>query len=164
MRRGRWAAVAAALLLVTTVVGAGLWNSERLAEQEARASLEAVSAAQERAEEELAMLSSIMSSEDAEHLVLPAEGGGALQLMYSRDREAMVVQAAGLPTLPADETYQLWMIDESGPASAGLLGDPATPVMHEGSLPEGVALGLTIEPAGGSEQPTMAPIASGVLS
>ncbi|HEX7353103.1 anti-sigma factor domain-containing protein [Brachybacterium sp.] len=165
VRRSRWAAIAAGALLVTTIVGAGLWNSERVAEQEARASLEAMASQQAESGQEQAMLSTILSSDDAAHLVVPSQEGGALQLMYSRDQQAMIVHGAGLPALPSGETYQLWMIDDAGGiTSAGLLEDPSTGVTHAGAIPEGVTIGLTIEPAGGSEQPTMTPIADEVLS
>lgn len=164
VRRSRWAAVAAALLLVTTIAGATLWSGERAAQQEARASLEAIASAQASAEEERAMLSTILASEDAAHLVFPAADGGSLQLMYSRDQQAMLLQGSDLPTLPEDETYQLWMIDGSDIVSAGLLEDSADAVIHEGTIPAGVAVGLTIEPEGGSDQPSMEPIASGVLT
>ncbi|AXK46618.1 anti-sigma factor domain-containing protein [Brachybacterium saurashtrense] len=163
VRRSRWTAAAAAALLVSTVVGVSMWNSERLAEQEARASLEAIASAQEGAEQERAMLSEIMAADDAAHMILPSAEGGELQLMYSRQEQAMIVQSAGLPALPASETYQLWMIDGEDIVSAGMLEDPQESMMHDGALPDGVEIGLTIEPAGGSEQPTMKPIASGVL-
>ncbi|MDN5821838.1 MAG: anti-sigma factor [Brachybacterium sp.] len=164
VRRGRWSAVAAAALLLTTIAGAGLWNSERIAEQEARTSLEAMATEQASAEAERATLSTILASDDVAHLAVPSQDGGSLQLMYSREQQAMLVQAADLPTLPEDEAYQLWMIDDSGITSAGMLQDPADAVTHEGEIPEDVTVGLTIEPAGGSEQPTMDPIAAGVLS
>jgi len=165
VRRSRWTAIAAGAMLVTTIVGAGLWNSERVAEQEARASLEAMASQQAESAQEQAMLSTILSSDDAAHLVVPSQEGGALQLMYSRDQQAMIVHGADLPVLPSGETYQLWMIDDSGDiTSAGLLEDPVAGVMHAGAIPEGVTIGLTIEPVGGSEQPTMNPIADEVLS
>lgn len=165
VRRSRWAAVAAAVLLVTTIAGVGLWNSERVAEQESRASLEAMASAQADAEEERAMLSSIIASDDAMHLVVPSSHGGSLQLMYSRGQQAMFVQGESLPPLPEGKAYQLWMIE--GPESirsAGMLEDPASGMMREGTIPEDVTVGLTIEPDGGSEQPTMDPIAAEVLS
>lgn len=154
VRRSRWTAAAAAVLLVTTIVGAGLWNAERTAQQEARASLEAMASEQAVSDQERAMVSAIMSADDASHLAVPAEHGGSLEVMYSRGEEAMIVQPVNLPELPADETYQLWMIDASGAASAGVLEDPAAPMMHPGAIPAGSSLGLSIEPAGGSAQPS----------
>lgn len=154
VRRSRWTAAAAAVLLVTTIVGAGLWNAERTAQQEAQASLEAMASEQAVSDQEREMVSAIMSADDASHLAVPAEHGGSLEVMYSRGEQAMIVQPVGLPELPQDETYQLWMIDESGAASAGVLEDPAAPMMHPGGIPEGSSLGLSIEPAGGSAQPS----------
>lgn len=159
VRRSRWTAAAAALLLVTTIAGAGLWSAERAAQQEARASLEAIASEQAAAAQEQELLSVIMAADDAAHLSVPSAEGGSLEVMYSRAQEALIVQAAGLPSLPADETYQLWMIDGSGPVSAGVLPDPEEPLLRSGAIPAGAVLGLTIEPAGGSEQPTMEPIA-----
>lgn len=165
VRRSRWASIAAGVMLVTTIVGVGLWNSERVAEQEARASLEAMVSQQAEFEHEQAMLSTILSSDDAAHLVVPSQEGGALQLMYSRNQQAMIVHGADLPALPASQTYQLWMIDDSGDiTSAGLLEDPTSAMMRDGAIPEGVTIGLTIEPTGGSEQPTMDPLAAEVLT
>ncbi|WP_394216698.1 anti-sigma factor domain-containing protein [Brachybacterium vulturis] len=163
-RRNRWTTVAAAALLLTTIAGAGLWNSERTAEQEARASLEAMASEQASTEAERATLATILAADDAAHVAIPSQVGGSLQLLYSREQGAMFMQAADLPALPADETYQLWMIDDSGIASAGMLEEPAAAVIHDGAIPEGVTVGLTIEPAGGSAQPTTEPIAAGVLS
>ena len=110
------------------------------------------------------MISTIMASEDVSHLTVPSRDGGSLQLMYSREQQAMVVQGAELPALPEGETYQLWMIDGADIADAGLLEDPGAAVTHEGAIPEEVTIGLTIEPAGGSVQPSMDPIAAEVLS
>lgn len=164
VRRSRWAAVAATLLLVTTIAGVGLWSGERASEREARASLEAIASQQASSEEERALISTLMASEDVSHLTVPSRDGGSLQLLYSREQQAMVVQGAGLPALSEGETYQLWMIDGDDIADAGLLEDPGTAVTHHGAIPEDVTIGLTIEPAGGSVQPSMDPIAAEVLS
>ncbi|WP_299301921.1 anti-sigma factor [uncultured Brachybacterium sp.] len=163
--RTRWLSVAAGALLVTSIAGFGLWGTERAAQQETRETLAALESAQADAEQENQMVSTIMASDDAAHLTVPSDQGGSLQLMYSREQQAMIVQGANLPDLPEGEVYQLWMIDGSGDiASAGLLDGPADAVMQEVAIPEGVTLGLTIEPAGGSVQPSMDPIASGVLT
>lgn len=163
VRRTRWFAVAATALLVTSVAGVGLWSTERAAQQESEATIEALRSAQEDAEQEQQMVSTIMASDDATQLTVPAESGGALHLMYSRDQEAMIVQAADLAELPSESTYQLWLIDEDGAHGAGLITSPdQTVVMHD-DMPPGAQLGLTVEPAGGSEQPTTDPIAAGAL-
>jgi len=165
VRRSRWTAVAAAaLLLLTTVVGVGLWNGERAAQQEAKATIEALESQQAAAQQEREMLSTLLAADDASQLSVPVGDGGSLELMYSRDQQAMIVQPDGLEALPADRTYQLWMIEGDEITSAGLLEDLSAVMMHPGAIPEGVVVGLTIEPAGGSDQPTMDPMAQGELT
>lgn len=162
-RRSRWMAVAAAALMVTTVTGVGMWGSERAAQQDARATLEAMESAQADAEQQRQMVSTIMAADDAAHLSIPSQTGGSLNLMYSQDEQAMIVQSADLPQLPSDSTYQLWLIDEGGPSSAGLITEPDQAVMIAEEMPPDAQLGLTVEPAGGSEEPTLPVIASGEL-
>lgn len=66
----------------------------------------------------------------------------------------------GLPPLPADQTYELWLIpDEGAPVPAGLVqvGEGAThtfPIALSGQPTDYAAVGLSIEPAGGSPAPT----------
>ena len=94
-----------------------------------------------------------------------ATGGKATVLLSVRKRE-LVVSTSGLATLPAGKAYQLWLIGPSSTQqtairSAGLL-PPAvagltTPVLASG-LVSGDKLGMTVEPAGGSKQPTTTPI------
>lgn len=164
VRRSRWTAVAAAALLLTTVVGVGLWNGERVAQQQAEATIEAMESQQAAAQQEREMLSTLLAADDDSQLSVPVGDGGSLELMYSREQQAMIVQPDGLEALPADRTYQLWMIEGDEITSAGLLEDPSAAMMHPGAIPEGVVVGLTVEPAGGSDQPTMAPMAQGELT
>lgn len=164
VRRSRWTAVAAAALLLTTIVGIGLWNGERAAQEEVQATLTAMESQQAAAQQEREMLSTLLSADDASRLSVPVSDGGSLELMYSREQQAMIVQPDGLEALPADRTYQVWMIESDEITSAGLLEDPSAAMMHPGAIPEGVVVGLTVEPAGGSDQPTMAPMAQGELT
>ena len=64
-----------------------------------------------------------------------------------------------LAALPGRRTYQLWSIAGGHPVSAGLLGAvPRVLAFH--LAPGATALAITDEPAGGSRQPTVAPLAS----
>lgn len=153
VRRSRWLAVAAAALMVTSVTGVGLWNSERAAQDDARATIEALQSAQAGSDDEREMISSLLTAEDTSQLAIPAAHGGTLHVMYSRDQGAMIVQGTGLPELPSDSTYQLWIVDDTA-KSAGLISDPGQAVMAKEEMPLTAQIGLSIEPAGGSEQPT----------
>jgi anti-sigma-K factor RskA len=74
--------------------------------------------------------------------------------------EAVFV-ADDLQAAPAGETYQLWFVNADGSAaSAGTFaphdGDAAVPLV--GSPGAAAAVGMTLEPAGGSPQPTTQPV------
>ncbi|GGN13497.1 hypothetical protein GCM10011609_62510 [Lentzea pudingi] len=77
----------------------------------------------------------------------------------SPGRDEMLLLAGGLRTLPRDQVYQLWLVDDDGPRPAGT-GRPAnevTSLLVHGI--EGVREAiLTVEPAGGSPSPTSAPV------
>lgn len=102
----------------------------------------------------------IAAAPDAQSQTLEAEGGGEITLVSSAEQGRSVVIAEGLPELGDDQTYELWYIDDSGAAPAGTFdvsGDETWRVL-EGSFTPGVVVGVTVEPAGGSPQPTTEPI------
>ena len=81
-------------------------------------------------------------------------------VIFDGDNASVVGEA--LPRLDASQVYQLWALSSDGAAtSLGLMhyddeGVPNANVTLEGSDVSAVA--ITIEPAGGSEQPTSAPL------
>ncbi|HKJ57348.1 MAG TPA: anti-sigma factor [Nitriliruptoraceae bacterium] len=94
--------------------------------------------------------------------VLAADGAQTIQvdgttLVIAPDQQA-VLATAGLTAPGDDEVMQVWVIDERGPVSAGLFVDPSSPKLLDVPVTDGATVGITIEPAGGSEQPTSDPI------
>lgn len=88
--------------------------------------------------------------------------GGTVSAVFApRDHEA-VITVSGMPAPPGTHVYQLWVINAAGARSAGLLpgagNGSATPVLATDVQP-GDKLGITVEPAGGSAQPTTTPVA-----
>ena len=87
-------------------------------------------------------------------------GGTVTAVISPREREA-VITAAGMPTPTDAKVYQLWVISAAGARSAGLLPGSSTgvtsPVLAAGVRP-GDRLGITVEPAGGTSQPTTTPV------
>ena len=66
-----------------------------------------------------------------------------------------------LDQLPDGKTYQLWYIGEAGPIAAGTFEAADSGVswrVLDGQMSGDDVVGVTIEPAGGSEQPTTEPI------
>lgn len=107
-------------------------------------------------------VAAVLAAPDARIQTISATVGGTVTAVTSaRDHEG-VITTAGMPALPGSRVYQLWVMSGSGARSAGLMragGSVATaPVLASGVQP-GDRLGITIEPAGGSSQPTSAPVA-----
>ena len=71
-----------------------------------------------------------------------------------RLRDAVVV-LSGMPTPASDRAYQLWFIDGGTAESAGVLpaGTGSGTALLE-NMRRAETLGVTLEPAGGSTQPT----------
>ena len=88
-------------------------------------------------------------------------GGGTATVVRSASLGKAVVITSDLPSAPAGKVYQLWLQDPSGHfTSAGLMaGSGNQAVVLQGDAARAQAAGITVEPAGGSEQPTSTPIA-----
>ncbi len=89
-------------------------------------------------------------------LITPAKGAGTVS--FAASCSAALLDVTGLPTLPANQTYQLWAIAGDKPRSLGVLPEvskgqqkviTATPQAGES------VVAITAEPAGGSLQPTL---------
>jgi anti-sigma-K factor RskA len=105
----------------------------------------------------------VFDAPDARHATVETTTGESIHVAASPSLHRMAVDTGDLPDLAAKKVYQLWLVEGDRPTSAGLLNDPDSGAAME--LPaEGTKVAITIEPAGGSEQPTDAPIASVLLN
>jgi hypothetical protein len=97
----------------------------------------------------------VLGAPDARILTGRSTHGGFVTAVVSAQLRALVATLAGLPMLPRGSIYELWLI---GPSirPAGLVSG-ADPVLA-GEVAPGDTLGITVEPAGGSPQPTTTPI------
>jgi hypothetical protein len=70
-----------------------------------------------------------------------------------------------MPVAPSGTTYQAWYIADGVPASAGLLSvdRDGYALMALAGRPGTQVIALTVEPSGGSDQPTSDPVAVGEL-
>lgn len=100
-------------------------------------------------------VSDLLTAPDAKLLSDSGSAGGNGTVVVSSSRNKAVFLASGLPSLPADRTYQLWVVGPAGPRSAGLLRDE--PLVADG-LAGARAFALTVEPSGGSPAPSTAPV------
>jgi anti-sigma-K factor RskA len=81
------------------------------------------------------------------------------QLLVDPNSQSAVLIVTGLSRLEPGKTYQVWLIDGGAPVSAGLLtvneeGQGVFIVTSEEAIGSFKSLGISIEPAGGSPQPT----------
>jgi anti-sigma-K factor RskA len=81
------------------------------------------------------------------------------QLIADPTKNSAVLVIDGLGQLEPGKTYQVWLIDASGPKNAGLLsvdskGQAVLIVTSEETIGSFQSLGISVEPDGGSQQPT----------
>jgi anti-sigma-K factor RskA len=102
-------------------------------------------------------IAAVLAEPDARTVHGEVKGGGQATVVTSNQRDAAVVVLHDLRTLPASQTYQLWLIDSAQTAhSIGLADATSLTKVVTGGVTGKIAFGLTVEPAGGSAKPTMA--------
>lgn len=142
-RRAAWA-IAAVLALVVAGLG---W---RVVDQQNQISALNAKSTQ---------ISQLLAAPDASASRVPVTGGGTALVVESRSRNEVAVSFTGVAAAPAGKTYQLWLMTATGAArSVGLMeSTPDHPLLVEGLAGE-TAVGMTIEPSGGSVKPTTVPV------
>lgn len=86
---------------------------------------------------------------------LLSEEGSAMGTIATRPDARLLLVMANEP--PPGEAFQAWQIMAGEPSSLGVFSGRAMEV--DGPLMPGSSLGITLEPHGGSPQPTTAPVA-----
>jgi anti-sigma-K factor RskA len=104
-------------------------------------------------------MSAVLSDPNAVVEHADVTGGGAGTFVMSPDDGRAVFMTADLPDPEPDQTYQLWAIDDGGATSVGLMQPDDGKASELVDMPPGsTAFGVTVEPSGGSDQPTTEPI------
>ena len=106
-------------------------------------------------------ISAVLTAPGARILTARATVGGTGTVVVASSQRKLIFTAAGLPQLSAAKVYQLWLMGPPRTRSAGLLppatGGRTAPVLAAG-LQAGDRVGVTVEPAGCTAQPTTTPI------
>ncbi|MFQ6019402.1 MAG: anti-sigma factor domain-containing protein [Dehalococcoidia bacterium] len=79
------------------------------------------------------------------------------RVLYIQEEGVALLTVEGLAPLPAERTYQVWAMGDGDPLSIGLFATTAAgeaSVVLSADLSQAEALGITVEPAGGSPLPT----------
>lgn len=103
-------------------------------------------------------ISTLLSAPDAHTDSVAVRTGGTGMVLVSRSHDEAAITINGLTKLSPHQTYQLWMIGPSGIRSGGLLPAEAAGAVLAHGLGDAQTIGLTVEPAGGSAQPTTTPV------
>jgi anti-sigma-K factor RskA len=83
--------------------------------------------------------------------------GGTATVLFSRDRNAGVLVMNNVPPPSQGTVYQMWLIGDKGPTSAGTMDTAAVAPSTTDTLTNlgnSSALAFTVEPGTGSPQPT----------
>ncbi|KAA1424054.1 anti-sigma factor [Nocardioides antri] len=107
----------------------------------------------------------VLTADDADRFVQRFDDGSRATVVVSRSEGRAVVLTEDMAPAPEGKDYQLWLQDPSGDIDpAGLMPDQAdATVLLEGDASDATWAGITVEPDGGSPQPTTDPIAEFVL-
>ncbi|GAA3395928.1 anti-sigma factor [Streptomyces roseoviridis] len=110
-----------------------------------------------QAQQRLDEVSAVLAAPDARTVHGKAVNGALTTVVSSQQRNKAVFTAGNLPAPGAGKTYQLWLDHDGTMRPAGLIQGDGTIVLS-GDPADAGAVGLTLEPAGGSPQPTTAPL------
>jgi anti-sigma-K factor RskA len=110
-----------------------------------------------------AEIAAVLSAADARVASAATSAGGTATVVASRRDGSVVFTSSGLPALPPSSVYELWFIGSAGIRPAGLVPTPepagaAAVLVLASGLSRDDAIGVTVEPAGGTDAPTTTPI------
>lgn len=148
--RRRWFAglgygLAAGMAVVVAVLGVRLNDQQNQIDQ---------------ARDRSTTISALLAAPDVHTDSVTVSTGGSGRVLVSRSRDEAAITVSGLSQLSPGKVYQLWMMGPSGARSGGLV--PIDSEAFDSVLAHGLGdartIGLTVEPTGGSAQPTTTPV------
>lgn len=113
------------------------------------------------AQDQAAGLAEINAAPDTQRASTETVDGQKTTLVWSGELGLSAIIVDDLPALADDQDYQLWYIGEGDPVPAGTFDSTGSGTVFrvlDGTMSAGDAVGVTVEPTGGSEKPTTDPI------
>ncbi len=103
----------------------------------------------------------VLAANDAKRVSISFEDGSSATVVRSLSERRAVILTRDMAAPPPGKAFELWLQDESGAMlPAGLMktaGDHK--LLLEGDAAKATGVGITVEPEGGSQEPTSKPIA-----
>ncbi|MEU9237242.1 anti-sigma factor [Streptomyces subrutilus] len=147
-RRALPVALAASLAAAASFAGLAAWQHQENRQLEQRA---------RQSEQRMDAVSTVLAAPDARTAHGRTSNGALATVVASGRQNKAVFTAAGLPAPTAGKTYQLWLDHDGTMRPAGFIHRDGT-VLIDGNSADAGAVGLTLEPVGGSPQPTTTPL------
>lgn len=144
--RPRWSGLVAAAAAAAVFVGGGTYAWQQVSNDDTGITL---SAAEQ-----------VIGSQDAKRIDVDLPGPASATVYRSVALGKAALVTTKMPAAPSGRVYQLWLQKDGRMVPAGLM--PAgsdQKLLLRGSAEDATAVGITVEPAGGSEHPTSPPIA-----
>lgn len=116
---------------------------------------------QDDTSQQLSATDRVLAADDAQEVTLEFPDGARARLVRSAHEGRAVLVTTDMPSAPEGRDYQLWLeTPEGSMIDAGVMPDrPDQEVMLRGDAAQATAVGITVEPTGGSPEPTTEPIA-----
>lgn len=139
-------AAAAAAVIVAAGVGVNSWQKQNELEDDLAA-----------AQQQLDDSARLMEAGDLKTSTAELPEGGSVTVVSSEKEQLIRFSPRDVEVSPAGKSLQMWVIGDEGPESVGLMTN-APVTIADAPFAKGSLFGVTVEPEGGSKQPTTDPI------
>ena len=137
-RRKWFPALVAAVVLALVGVGAAVWQPWR-----------------EDTSTTLTAADRVLADPDAQRVTQELPNGATATIVRSAKEHRAVIVTEDMPPAPQGKVYQLWLqTPAEDMVPAGLMPASGTTALLDGDSDDAIGVGLSLEPEGGSEQPT----------
>ena len=165
--RSVWA-MAASVALILSLAGNALFysrwqnaSSELVAMQNDQARFAQTSQVVERQLGDLRQENEVLRNDEFKAVALAGTKtapSARARVLFNAATHKVYVDVRSLPALPAGKQYQLWALDKGKPVDAGVLTAATATgegIQHMKDITSAQTFAMTIEPAGGSVNPTL---------
>lgn len=108
---------------------------------------------------QLSAADGIIKAADVRLVSEKLSNGAEVKVYRSTKKNAAVLVAKKMPAAPLGKVYELWFRNGKQMIPAGTFSTGDRPVLFRGAANQASGVGITVEPQGGSEQPTTLPVA-----